>query len=330
VTDAPGPVRIGILGTARIAPTALIKPARRNPEVEVTAIAARDADRARRFADRHRIPRAYGAYRALLDDPGIDAVYIPLPNALHGRWARAALSAGKHVLVEKPFAANTVEAAEIAELADRTGLVAMEAFHYRYHPFAARVQQIIASGELGTLQHVAAADCFWLPRFSANAYNYDLGGGALMDLGSYVVDMLRAFGGGTPEVVWARAKLRDPRVDRAMTAELRFPAGHTGRLRCSLWSADPPHCTARIVGDRGELRLHPVVPFQQFSVRSADGHRVERFFTARPTYEYQLAAFAGAVLRGEPVPTSAAEAVQNMTVIDAVYRAAGLPVRQPA
>lgn len=115
-----------------------------------------------------------------------------------------------------------------------------------------------------------------------------------------------------------------------MTAELRFPEGHTGQLRCSLWSSDLPHVTAKVIGDRGELRLNPVVPFQQFSVRSADGHRVERFFKARTTYEYQMEAFAAAVLRGEPVKTTAAEAVENMTLIDAIYRAAGVPVREPA
>ncbi|EHB49747.1 Trans-1,2-dihydrobenzene-1,2-diol dehydrogenase [Mycolicibacterium rhodesiae JS60] len=326
----PDSLRIGILGTARVAPAALIKPAKKNAEVVVAAVAAREASRAEAFAAKHDIPQAYDSYQALIDDPNVDAVYNPLPNALHGKWTRAAIEAGKHVLCEKPFTANAAEAREVADLAARFDRVVMEAFHYRYHPFASRVEQIIASGELGTLQRVEAADCFWLRNFSANAYNYPLGGGSLMDLGSYVVDMLRTFGGSTPNVVSAQAKTRDPRVDRAMVAELQFPEGHTGRLRCSLWSSDPPHYTAKVIGDRGELRLHPVTPFQQFSVRSADGKRTERFFKARPTYEYQLEAFAAAALRGEPVKTSAAQAVENMTVIDAIYRAAGLPLREPA
>lgn len=324
-----GLLRIGILGAARIAPAVVIKPASKNAEVVVAAVAARDMSRGEAFAAKNGIARVHGSYEALIADPDVDAIYNPLPNALHGRWTRAAIEAGKHVLCEKPFMANAVEAREIADLAAKSDRVVMEAFHYRYHPFAARVEQIIASGELGTLQRVEAADCFWLRKFSANAYNYSMGGGSLMDLGSYVVDMLRTFGGSTPEVVSAQAKMHGPQVDRAMTAELRFAEGHTGRLQCSLWSRTPPHYTAKIIGDRGELRLNPVIPYQQFSVRSADGHRVERFFKARPTYQYQLEAFAAAVLRGEPVKTSAEEGVKNMTVIDAIYRAAGLPVREP-
>lgn len=327
--EGEGLVRIGILGAARVAPAVLVKPARKNAEVVVAAIAARESARAQAFATMHGIARVHDSYEALIDDPDVDAIYNPLPNALHGRWTRAALEAGKHVLCEKPFMANAAEAREIAELALKSDRVVMEAFHYRYHPFAARVEQIIASGELGTLQRVEAADCYWLRNSSANAYNYSMGGGALMDLGSYVVDMLRTFGGSTPKVVSAQAKLRGCNVDRAMTAELQFAEGHTGRLHCSLWSKTPPHYTAKIVGDRGRLKLHPIMPYQQFSVRSADGSRTERFFKARPTYEYQLEAFAGAVLRGEPVKTTAAEGVENMTVIDSIYRAAGLPVRQP-
>ncbi len=232
-------------------------------------------------------------------------------------------------MCEKPFTANASEASEIADLAARSDRVVMEAFHYRYHPFAARVEQIIASGELGTLQRVEVSNCFWMPKFSDIRYSYPLAGGALMDLGSYAVDMLRTFGGSTPEVVSAQAKIRDPRVDRAMLAEVRFADGHTGRLRCSMWSTCPPHFTAKIIGDRGVLRLNPLIPFQMFSVQSADGRRRERF-GLRTTYAYQLDAFAAAVLRGEPVKTTPQEAVENMTVIDAIYRAAGLPVREPS
>jgi predicted dehydrogenase len=326
------PLRIGVLGAARIAPLALIRPARHNPEVVVAAVAARDGARARKFAATNGIARVHDDYEALIADPDLDAIYNPLPNGLHGKWTRAALQAGKHVLCEKPFTANAAEAREIAGEAAASGLVVMEAFHYRYHPLSLRAEEIIASGELGTLNRVEAALCFPLPMFSDIRYNYALAGGALMDAGCYAVHMARTFGGSAPEVVSAQAKLRDPQVDRAMTAELRFSEGHTGRIRCSMWSARLLEISTRVVGDRGELRLfNPVTPHfvHRLSVRSGDGKRAEHF-PRRPSYAYQLDAFAAAVLRGVPVKTTPEDAIENMAVIDAIYRAAGLPLRQPS
>ncbi|MGB6511519.1 MAG: Gfo/Idh/MocA family oxidoreductase [Mycobacterium sp.] len=332
MSELAAPLRIGVLGAARIAPSALIKPAKDNADVVVAAVAARDGSRARAFAAKHGIARVHESYAALIADPDLDAVYNPLPNGLHGKWTRAAVAAGKHVLCEKPFTANAAEAREIADLAAKSDRVVMEAFHYRYHPLALRTEQIIASGELGKLERVEAALCFPLPKFSDIRYNYSLAGGAMMDAGCYAVHMARTFGGSTPEVVSAQAKLRDPQVDRAMTAELRFAEGHTGRVRCSMWSSRLLEITAHVVGDRGEVRLfNPVTPqfFHRLSIRSSDGKRVERF-PRRPSYAYQLDAFAGAVLRGEPVKTTPADAVENMTVIDAIYRTAGLPLRMPS
>lgn len=325
-------MRIGILGAAQIAPLALVNPAKEDSEVAVAAVAARDASRGRAFADKHGIPRVHESYDALIADPDLDAVYIPLPNGLHGRWTRAALAAGKHVLCEKPFTANAAEAREVAELAANSDRVVMEAFHYRYHPLTRRVEEIIASGELGKLKRVEAALCFPLPRFSDIRYNYSLAGGATMDAGCYAVHMVRTFGGSTPEVVWAKAKLRDPRVDRAMTAEVRFAGGHTGRVRCSMWSARLLQINAKVVGEHGEVRvLNPVLPnlFHRLTVRSRDGRRVERF-GRRASYAYQLDVFAAAVLRREPIRTTPEDAIENMTVIDAIYRAAGLPLREPS
>ena len=326
------PVRIGILGAARIAPLALIQPAKENAEVVVGAVAARDGARAKAFAAKHDIGRVHESYEALIADPDLDAVYIPLPNGLHGRWTRAALAAGKHVLCEKPFTANAAEAREIAELTAKSDRVVMEAFHYRYHPLALRIEELIAAGTVGKLRRVEAALCFPLPNFSDIRYNYSLAGGATMDAGCYAVHMVRTFGGSTPEVVSAQAKLRDPQVDRAMTAELRFAGGHTGRVRCSMWSSHLLQISTRVVGDRGELRaFNPVMPkyYHQLSILSVEGKRVERF-THRPSYAYQLDAFAAAVLRGEPVKTPPQDAIENMAVIDAIYRAAGLPLREPS
>jgi predicted dehydrogenase len=332
VSENEAPLRIGILGAARIAPPALVKPAKDNAEVVVAAVAARDRSRAQAFAAKHHIPRVHDDYDKLVADPDIDAIYNPLPNGLHGKWTRAALAAGKHVLCEKPFTANAAEAREIAELAAKSDRVVMEAFHYRYHPLTLRVEEIIASGELGPLQRVEANLCFPLPKFSDIRYNYALAGGALMDAGCYTVHMVRTFGGSTPEVVSAQAKLHDPRVDRVMTAELRFAGGHTGRVHCSMWSGRLFDISAKVTGERGQLHvLNPAMPqmFHRLSVRTAEDNRVESF-PRRASYAYQLDAFANAVLRGTPVRTTPQDAIENMSVIDEIYRAAGLPLREPS
>jgi len=262
---------------------ALINPAKQNADVVVAAVAARDVSRAQAFAAKHGIAAVHGDYEALIADPEIDAVYNPLPNGLHGRWTRAALAAGKHVLCEKPFTANAAEAREIAELAAESDQVVMEAFHYRYHPLTRRIEDVIASGELGALRHVETVMCFPLPKFSDIRYIYSLAGGATMDVGCYTAHMARTFGGPSPEVVSAQAKLHDARVDRAMTAELRFAGGHTGRVRCSMWSPRLLQISARVVGEHGELRiLNSVAP--QFSIG---------FWSGRPMADGWSASDAG-------------------------------------
>jgi predicted dehydrogenase len=138
-----GLVRIGVLGSARIAPAALMKPSRAVDGVEVGAVAARDRRRAEAFAARYGVPTVHDSYDDLLGDPSLDAVYVPLPNGLHARWTLAALKAGKHVLCEKPFTSNAAQAREVAAAADGTGLVVMEAFHYRYHPLARRMAEVV-------------------------------------------------------------------------------------------------------------------------------------------------------------------------------------------
>jgi predicted dehydrogenase len=322
-------LRIGILGAARIAPAAVIKPARNVGEAVIAAVAARDRSRAEAFAAKHGIPKVHASYADLLADPDVDAIYNPLPNGLHAEWTIAALEAGKHVLCEKPFTANADEAEAVAAVADRTGLVVMEAFHYRYHPLAHRMRAIVESGELGTLQRVESALCFPLTKFSDIRYQYDLAGGATMDVGTYTVHTARLLGGEEPEVVSAHAKLRTPDVDRAMRAELTFPSGHTGRITCSMWSSWFIQTTARVVGDRGEMRvINPTAPqiWHRMRVKTDGRARTEKF-TRRPTYEFQLEAFCAAVLRGEPTLTPPADSIANMRVLDAIYTAAGMKPR---
>jgi predicted dehydrogenase len=325
-------VRFGILGAARIAPAALLRPAAASPEASVEVVAARDRRRAGAYARRHHIPRVADSYEAVVSDPDIDAVYIPLPNSLHAEWSLAALAAGKHVLCEKPFTSNAAEAATVAgaaRAAEQSGLVVVEAFHYRYHPLARRMREIVDGGELGHLRHIETWLSAPIPRKSDIRYQHHLAGGAMMDMGCYVVHMARMLGGEEPTVLSASARLQSPGVDRAMHAELQFPSGHTASVHCSLWSTSVLHLAARVVGDRGELRVfNPIAPqfVSWLTVRSGGTRRTE-FPARRPTYAYQLDAFCDAVLRGRPALTTPDDAVANMTVIDAVYRAANMHPR---
>jgi predicted dehydrogenase len=325
-------LRIGVLGAARIAPAALINPAKSAPDVEVVAVAARDSACANAFAAKHGIAAVYDGYDKLLADPDVDAVYNPLPNGLHGRWTLAALDAGKHVLCEKPFTANAEEARVVAERAETSGLVVMEAFHYRYHPLFQRAVEIVRSGEIGTIERIETALSFPLPKFSDIRYNLELAGGAQMDAGCYPVHMARSLAGSEPEVISARAKLHKPNVDRAMQSELRFPDGFTASVTCSIWSSSLLRMSASVYGTEGLLSvINPLAPqfFHRMTVQANRKRRVERF-AKRPTYAYQLDAFAAAVSGGEPTLTPPEDSVANMAVIDAIYTAAGLDPRRPA
>ena len=295
-------------------------------------MAARDAGRARSFATKLGVPVVHTSYDELLADPDVDAVYNPLPNGLHGLWTIRALEAGKHVLCEKPFTANAPEAERVAAVAERTGLVLMEAFHWRYHPLARRMLDIVDSGELGPIRHIETAMCFPLLKRSDIRWQLDLAGGALMDAGCYTVHMLRTLAGAEPEVLSAEAKLRSPGVDRVMRADMRFADGRTGRITTSMWSSSVLRMAARVEGERGTLRVfNPVAPqyFHRMTVK-VDGKRRRERVKGGSTYSYQLQAFADAVLRGAPTLTPPTDSIANMRVIDDIYRAAGMEPRRGA
>jgi predicted dehydrogenase len=322
-------VRIGILGAAKIASSAMVRPARAVAEVQVAAIAARDPERARKYADKHGIARVHRSYDELIADPDLDAIYNPLPNGLHARWTLRAIEAGKHVLCEKPFTANASEAREVAAAAAAAGVVVTEAFHYRYHPLAERMRTIAHSGELGTIREIRTAMCFPLPKFSDIRYDYALAGGAMMDAGCYALHCLRLLGTGEPEVVSATALLRSPTVDRAMSAQFRFADGVRGQLECSMWSRRVLRLSASVTGDRGKLHVFNFVAPQFYNLLSLtkDGQTRRERVRGEATYTTQLRHFAAAVLRGEPNLTPADDAVITMGLIDDVYTAAGLPLR---
>ena len=330
-------LRIGILGAAKIAPNALIKPARDHEDVVVAAVAARDNARAQEFANKHGISRVHRSYADLLADSEIDAIYNPLPNGLHGHWTVKAIEAGKHVLCEKPFTANANEAEEVAAVAAaHPELVVMEAFHWRYHPLANHLREIIVSGELGTLQNVDTYMCIPLPLKNDIRFNFELAGGSAMDVGCYAIHMNRVFADAEPKVVSAQAKVlkREPRIDRWIAAKFQYDTGFTGTVTAALWSGALLKIGLRIVGSEGELRcFNPTQPglYHRASLRGAAGKRDVGVSDKRASYWHQLGAFSAAIAgdRSRNI-TGCAEAISNMRVIDDVYAAAGLPVRQPS
>jgi predicted dehydrogenase len=328
-------LRIGTLSTARITPPALLTPASQLAETVVTAVAARDRAQAEKFAAAHGIPVVHDSYEALIEDPGIDAIYNPLPNSLHAKWTLRAIEAGKHVLCEKPFTSNAAEARAVAAAAKASGLVVMEAMHYRYHPLAQTMlsQLALIAGPDNAVQHIQCNVSFPLDGLSDIRYVYDLGGGATMDAGCYAIDCVRLLGPGQPRVEAALATQQKPRVDQAMTALLRFPGGATAWLDLSFTQGGEFRADVQVVGELGQLRvqnfIHPHLRYRMTTM-TAQGTRTVSSppgESAETTYLGQLRAFAAAVRDGEPFITTPEHAVVTMSLIDDVYRAAGLPPR---
>jgi predicted dehydrogenase len=320
---------MGVLGAAAIVPVALTGPARSTPEVSVTAIAARDPKRAQAFARRHKIPRVHQTYEDLIHDPGIDAIYNPLPNGLHAEWTIRALQAGKHVLCEKPMASNAREAEAMARTAQETGLILSEAFAYRYHPLTSHVKEILNGGEVGTIKHIEAQFCFLLPLTNNIRFNFELAGGALMDCGCYPISLICYLAGSEPVVERAQASLFAPQVDHKMTADLSFVDGCTAHLECAMLSPKLFRSFLNVEGDGGQLRI--ISPFQPhwfhwLTVKGRKGNRSERV-RGENSYTLQLRAFLQAI-RGEiKLNTDPADAIGNMRVIDSIYEKAGLKQR---
>lgn len=320
-------LRFGILGAAKIAPAALIVPAAQGDEAVVSCVAARDPERARAFARQHGIPRALDGYADVVADPEIDVVYNPLPMHLHKEWTIAALRAGKHVLCEKPFAANADEAREMVAVAEETGLFLMEAFHYRYHPLFERVMQIVRSGTLGRLTRLDGEFNVVIEDRNDLRHRYDTAGGATMDLGCYPLHWMRQVAGSEPRVVSASAIEGEKHVDLSMQAQLEFEGGLRGELRTSI--AAPFSAVLKVEGERGSMVVdNPMQPHNGHRLLlTVDGQTSEEKVEGFTTYRHQLIAFAAALRGDRRVITMGDDSIANMTLIDSVYRAAGLPVR---
>ena len=326
------PLRIGILGAARIAPDSIVTPANLTG-ARLVAIASRDRGRAEAFAAAHGVERVLDSYADVVADPEVEAVYNPLANGLHAPWNLAAIAAGKHVLSEKPFASNAAEAAEVRDAGRRAGVVVADGFHYLYHPVTRRLHELLASGELGELRHVEVRMVNPPPAADDPRWSLPLAGGALMDLGCYSLHAHRALAklaGGEPVLVAARGGERRglPGVDEWLDADLGFPSGATGFAHCNM-AGETQELTYRIVGSRGEAMVaNFILPHidDRLLVRTDAGERVEHLGN-RSSYTYQLEAFTAAVRTGAAMPTDSDDAVATMQLVDQCYRAAGFEPR---
>ncbi|HUG48369.1 MAG TPA: Gfo/Idh/MocA family oxidoreductase [Candidatus Limnocylindria bacterium] len=325
-------LRWGILSTADIARTKVVPGIRRAARCRITAVASRDEARARQVASALEIPRAHGSYEALLADPEVDAVYIPLPNHLHAEWTIAAARAGKHVLCEKPLAMTAADAGRMVAACDEAGVRLMEAFMYRLHPSWQALLEVVGSGRLGEVRAVQS----WFSYYNDDPRNIrnivGAGGGALYDIGCYQVNLSRMLFDGEPSRVQASV-VRDPvmGVDVATSAILDFKGGRVSAFTCTIRTETDQR--VHVYGTRGHASIE--IPFNIPPDRptkvyvTAGGEppvapAVETITlpTADP-YAVEFEAFAAAVLDGTPLPVPARDAVANLLVIEQIFAAGG-------
>ena len=322
-------MQFGILSTANIGQKAVI-PAIQASDHEAVAIASRDAERAERVAIEHDIPQSYGSYEALLGEEGIDAVYNPLPNALHAEWTRRAADAGQHVLCEKPLAVDAGEARDLFDYCDDRDVTLMEAFMYRFHPRTERAAEVVAN-ELGEVRSVEASFAFPLRgRPDDVRLAPDLAGGSLMDVGCYAVSAARLFLGEPDRVYGHAADTRGCGVDTETTALLEFDSGASAHVRGGF---DTPNVERyRVETTDGWLEVTGAFtadPDEEVAIEYGVGGRtVTETFDPVDHYQLEVEHFAECVEAGRTPRIDAAETVGNMAVIDAIYESAerGEPV----
>ncbi len=244
------PLRIGILGAARIA-RSFVEAVRPSGKVIVAAVASRDVERATVFARELGIARVHASYDALFADPDIDAVYVPLPNNLHAQWSIRAASAGKHVLCEKPLAASAAQARAMFEAAQNNGVYLVEAYPYRAQAQTLKVRELLAARAIGRIQLVQASFGFPLTDAANIRMDPHLAGGALMDAGSYPVSFVRTVTGTAPSRVSALSRWGATGVDVTTMATLEYPDGLLAQISCAFTTTRHRH--AFIAGDAGSI-----------------------------------------------------------------------------
>ena len=323
-------LRWGILSTAKIGVKAVIPAIQQSNNGVVAAIASRDPMRAQETAKALGIARAFGSYDAMLESSDIDAVYIPLPNNLHREWTIRAAERGKHILCEKPFALNAAQVDEMIAAAKQHRVLLMEAFMYRFHPQFAKLKSLIAAGAIGQVQTIRSAFCFLRNRPDDIRIKKETGGGALMDVGCYCVNMARLVTDAEPLQVQAGVVMHENKeVDDTFAAVMRFPGDVIAVFDCS-FRTDYREWL-QVQGTEGRLDVsRPIKPMNQPAEiilrrgEKADATFESTTYTAPAANHYQLMVehFADAVLNGAPLRYPPELDRGNMRAIDALYESA--------
>ena len=324
-------LRFGVLSTANIGRAAVNPAIQASRNGELVAVASRDLGRAREFASKGGIPRAHGGYEALLDDPDLDAVYIPLPNSLHREWTIRAAERGKHVLCEKPLATTAAECREMQAAAEANGVKLMEAFMYRFHPRTEQVVELVRGGTVGALRMIRSAFTFRLTRPDNIRLQPDLGGGALMDVGCYCVNLSRTVAGSEPVAVQAWATWAASGVDAQLAGSLLFEGGVVAQFDCALTLERRE--TYEVAGTDASLTVSaaflPGLGDVAIAVHRGREAEVRHEVPGVDEYRLMVEHFADCVLHDREVRYPPSEAAANMAVIEALYQSArsdGTPV----
>jgi xylose dehydrogenase (NAD/NADP) len=332
-------LRLGILGTGNIA-RQFAAGLGTSTRTTIQAVGSRAKASADAFAAAYRIPTSYGSYAELVRDPSVDAVYVSLPNAMHHEWTLAALRAGKHVLCEKPIAADAAQAEEMFDAAEKAGRVLVEAFMYRSHPLTHAVIDAVRGGEIGRVKLIRTSFCFRTTREAGNIrFDASLAGGALMDIGCYCLNFSRLFAGAEPTGAHAVGTLHASSVDDTAAAVLSFPGGITASFTCGM--AVQADNTAHVCGTDGYVEVpvpwKPLREAEYSVVRGTppkmDGpaktplppaRETRRVSTPKELYALEADDFAAAVMDGVPPRISRQDSVGNMRLLDELRRQVGV------
>lgn len=317
------PLRLGVLGMARIATGGIIPAAARSGAVEVAAVATRGGGREGEIRDTAPGAEVFGDYESLLQSDEVEAVYIPLPNSLHVEWTLRAIESGKHVLCEKPFSLEAAEAERVVEAASNAGLTLMEGFMYRLHPQSLRLRELIEGGAVGTVRQVVAEFGHRLDDPEDVRGVGSLGGGSLGDVGCYCVSGLRLAFGSEPRRAAAFARFGEDGADLDLAGTLEFDGG-LGLVSCSISSGRRERL--EVTGTEGLLRL--AAPFRadktggSIEVWRDDGRSTTETFEKSEPYRLELEEFAAAVREDREPAVGPQEILGNARALDALLRSA--------